>query len=73
MCSQLNNVEVNSNSEASSSKNINKGKKPINSIFKSHDVVRQLGNLNTKANALKKLATQLSKLSTSESTNIKYY
>lgn len=67
LCSQLNRIETNSNSEASSSKNINKGKITVSSLFKSHEAVPQLGSLNTKANVLKKLAIQLSKLSSSES------
>lgn len=54
MCSQLNRIETNSNSEASSSKNINKGKITVSSLFKSHEAVPQLGSLNTKANVLKK-------------------
>lgn len=66
MCSQLNKIEVNSNSEAFTSKIIEK-KKPINSLFKSHktDTVPLLGNLNIKANVLKEFAIQLSKLSIS--------
>lgn len=67
LCSQLNRIETNSKSEASSSKNINKGKITVSSLLKSHEAVPQLGSLNTKANVSKKLAIQLSKLSSSES------